>query len=236
MSQGWDESAQAWIKSMGPAGDWGRKYVLDTPMLARFEGRAYRDAIDIGCGEGRFCRLLRARGIASVGIDPTSALIAQARRCDPEGDYRVMAAEALDLPDASFDVAIAYLSLIDIGDLTAAIAEAHRVLRPGGVFLIANLQSFNTASIAQGWLREPDGSRRFCIDHYFDERAVRTAWQGIRIVNWHRPMRTYMQGLLDAGFALNHFDEPEPIGVDDDKAKRYRRVPNFLIMEWQKPA
>ena len=78
--------------------------------------------------------------------------------------------------------------------------------------------------------------RRFCIDRYFEERPIPTAWQGISIRNWHRPMRTYMQALLDTGFALTHFDEPEPQGIDDDKAARYRRVPNFLIMEWQKPA
>ena len=79
-----------------------------------------------------------------------------------------------------------------------------------------------------------DGSRRFCIDHYLQERPVETAWRGIRIVNWHRPLSTYMDGLLDAGFVLEHFAEPAPHGVDDDKADRYRRVPNFLVMRWRR--
>ena len=63
---------------------------------------------------------------------------------------------------------------------------------------------------------------------------METAWRGIRIHNWHRPMQAYMQGLLDAGFDLVHFDEPAPQGVEGDKADRYRRVPNFLVMEWRK--
>ena len=234
MSQGWDESAQAWIRSMGPSGDWGRKYVLDAPMLDRVANRGFETAIDLGCGEGRFCRQLQALGVAVVGIDPTTALIEQARRCDPRGDYRVMRAESLDLPNASFDLAVAYLSLIDIPDLERAIAEVDRVLRPGGTFLIANLQSFNTASVAQGWMRETDGTRRFCIDRYFEERPIWSEWQGIRIQNWHRPMRTYLQALLGAGFSLIHFDEPEPRGIEGEKADRYRRVPNFLVMEWKK--
>lgn len=234
MARGWDASANAWIKSMGPDGDWGRKYVLDRPMLARVEHGEFRRALDLGCGEGRFCRLLRERGIECVGIDPTAALIEQARRRDPEGDYRVMQAEALALPDASFDLAVAYLSLIDIAALVDAIREAHRVLRPGGSFLIANLQPFNTASTAQGWTREADGTRRFCIDDYFDVRPILAEWQGISIRNWHRPLCVYLQALLDTGFALTHFDEPEPHGVHDEKAKRYRRVPNFLVMEWRK--
>ncbi|MCI1709976.1 MAG: class I SAM-dependent methyltransferase [Chiayiivirga sp.] len=234
MSQGWDASAQAWIDVIGVEGDWGRKYVLDTPMLARVAQRGFRDALDLGCGEGRFCRMMQAQGVGTIGIDPTAALIEQARRRDPDGDYRVMAAEALALPDAGFDLVVAYLSLIDIANLPAAIAEVRRVLRPGGRFLIANLQPFNTAAIPLGWTREPDGTRRFCIDHYLQERAIPTEWRGIRILNWHRPLQAYLSGLLAAGFDLRHFDEPGPQGVTDDKAQRYRRVPNFLVMEWQK--
>jgi hypothetical protein len=47
-------------------------------------------------------------------------------------------------------------------------------------------------------------------------------------------MHVYLQGLLDAGFDLAHFAEPAPQGVVGDKADRYRRVPNFLMMEWRK--
>ena len=195
MSQGWDASAQAWIEVIGDDGDWGRRHVLDAPMLARATRGGLRNAIDIGCGEGRFCRMLQAQGIATTGIDPTAALIERARALHPEGDYRAERAEALSAVDATYDLAVAYLSLVDIPDLRKALAEVHRVLRPGGTLLIANLQSFNTASIDQGWTREPDGSRRFCIDHYLDERAVWAEWRGIRIQNWHRPRQASSCGI-----------------------------------------
>jgi SAM-dependent methyltransferase len=234
MDNGWNDSARAWIDVIGEDGDWGRKYVLDAPMLAQVDALSPRRALDLGCGEGRFCRLLASRGVTTVGIDPTSALIDEARRRHPEGDYRVEGAEALSLDDASVDLVVAYLSLIDIADLAAALRECRRVLRPGGHLLIANLQAFNTAAVPLGWTREPDGSRRFCIDHYLQERPVETAWRGIRIINWHRPLATYMSGLLDEGFILEHFEEPAPQGVDDDKADRYRRAPNFLVMRWRK--
>jgi SAM-dependent methyltransferase len=156
MTDGWDNSAQAWITSLGSEGDWSRRHVLDAPMRARVSGRGFDRALDLGCGEGRFCRLLQGLGIATVGIDPTTALIEHARRLDPAGDYRLGRAEALDIPDASVDLVVGYLSLIDIPDLPAAICEVKRVLRPGGSFLIANLQGFNTASIADGWTHKPD--------------------------------------------------------------------------------
>jgi hypothetical protein len=104
----------------------------------------------------------------------------------------------------------------------------------GSTVNLSDLQAFNTAAVPLGWTREPDGSQRFCIDHYLHERPVETAWRGIRITNWHRPLSTYMAGLLGEGFVLEHFAEPVPQGVDDDKADRYRRAPNFLVMRWRK--
>ncbi len=47
-------------------------------------------------------------------------------------------------------------------------------------------------------------------------------------------MQAYIGGLLEAGFELRQFAEPAPYGCSDEKAMRYRRAPNFLIMEWRK--
>jgi ubiquinone/menaquinone biosynthesis C-methylase UbiE len=66
-------------------------------------------------------------------------LIEQVRKLHPSGDYRIESASAISLPDASVDLGVCYLSLIDIADLDAAIDEIRRVLRPGGRLLIANL-------------------------------------------------------------------------------------------------
>jgi SAM-dependent methyltransferase len=231
----WDESAAAWIAELGDSGDFGRRFVLDRPMLARLEARRFARALDVGCGEGRFCRMLQARGIATVGIDPTEALIERARMLDAGGDYRIGRAEALDFPAASFDLVISYLSLVDIPDVAVAIAEMVRVLRPGGTLLIANCTSYNTASVDGGWTIDRDGEPRFRIDDYLTERAEWAEWRGIRIRNWHRPLRTYMALLLSAGLHLRFFDEPEPHGGNPAKIASYRRIPWFLIMEWEKP-
>jgi SAM-dependent methyltransferase len=232
---GWADSAGAWIAAMAEAGDFGRRVVLDAPMLARVDAAPARRALDVGCGEGRFCRMLRARGIAATGIDPTGALLEEARRRDPEGDYREGRAEALPLPDGAFDLVVSYLSLIDIPDSAAGIAEMARVLAPGGRLLIANLNSFVTAGMPDGWVRNGE-TAHFAIDHYLEERADWVGWRGIRIRNWHRPMSHYMTLLLAQGLVLTHFAEPAPApGGDPHAAARYRRVPYFHIMEWKKP-
>lgn len=226
---GWQASAGAWIADQGETGDFGRRHVLDAPMLARIRGRGFARALDVGCGEGRFCRMLSAEGIACVGIDPTPALLDRARALDPAGDYRLAGAEGFR--DAQpFDLVVSYLSLIDIPGLDAGLAAMAAALRPGGSLLIANLNPFNTAG---NW-RELEGARRFTLDDYLVERADWVAWRGIRIRNWHRPMERYMQALLGLGLELVHFAEPAPHSGPAEKAARYARVPYFHIMEWRR--
>ena len=96
MDNGWDQSAEAWITSMGQDGDWGRQHVLDPVMIDRATRRHFTRVLDVGCGEGRFCRLLKQHNISTVGIDPIQSLLEEAKRRDPSGDYRLGQAEQLE--------------------------------------------------------------------------------------------------------------------------------------------
>jgi len=237
MDDGWQQSAAAWIADLGESGDFGRRYVLDAVMLPRALAPSPANALDVGCGEGRFCRMLGSHGVTTVGIDPTPALIAAARARDRRAAYIRARAERLPFPDASFDLVVSYLSLIDIPDVDAAIREMARVLRQDGTLLIANLTSFNTAGMEGGWVKDADGRYvHYPVDNYLSERATWIEYRGIRVRNHHRPLRTYLRALLDAGLTLTYFDEPGP-GADAPAARaaRYVRAPWFLVMEWHKP-
>lgn len=240
MENGWDTSAQAWIQSMGERGergDWGREHVLDPVMLGCIADRRFRRALDVGCGEGRFCRMLKDAGVAAVGIDPTQQLLARARRRDQGGDYRLGQAEQLEFESDSFDLVVSYLTLVDIADFRAAIAEMVRVLKPGGSLLIANLTSFTSACGEQGWVKNAEGRRlHYPIDRYLEEFSFWIEWSGIRIKNWHRPLAAYMTAFLEHGLKLNFFSEPGPVSGDQANQYRFRRVPWFVVMEWQRPA
>jgi 2-polyprenyl-3-methyl-5-hydroxy-6-metoxy-1,4-benzoquinol methylase len=177
---GWDTSAAAWIDLQGEFGDFGRVHVLDAPMLALVDALAPATVLDVGCGEGRFCRMLEARGLATTGVDPTAALIERARALHPQGDYRVEGAEAMTV--GAHDLVVCYLSLIDMPDLDAALTRIVAAIRPGGHLLIANLTAFNTAAVHLGWVKPLIGEPSFPIDHYLEERPSRTAWRGVDIV------------------------------------------------------
>lgn len=234
-ANGWTESADAWIHDVRRGEEFSRRHVLDAPMLAHVRTGGFARALDVGCGEGRFCRMMREAGVAAVtGIDPTLPLLAAARAADPEGDYREGMAEALPFADGTFDLVVSYLTLIDIPDVRAAIPEMARVLAPGGMLLIANLLSFNTAATipvdGSDW---PGGP--ITVDGYLDERAGWAEWRGIRIRNHHRPFATYMRLLLDAGLTLTDYQEPAPTGGEPDRVARYRAAPWHYLMAWRKP-
>lgn len=227
---GWPDSAAAWLAEMRPGGDFGRLHVLDGPMLARIRNRGFRTALDVGCGEGRFCRMLAAQDIAPIGIEPCRELLAAARERDPAGRYVEAMAETLPFGDAAFDLVVSYLTLMDIDGLDAAVVEMARVLRPGGSLLVANLTGFWTSG---SWQSDPAGER-FVMDDYLTERAEWVSWSGITIRNWHRPLQRYMSVPLAAGLSLVHFEEPAPAGGDPEASERYCRVPCFTVTEWEK--
>ncbi len=236
MDNGWQESAAAWIADQGENGDFGRRYVLDPVMLPLALESSPTTALDVGCGEGRFCRILRTNGVDAVGIDPTRALLARARALDPVGRYIEARAESLPFETRSFDLVVSYLTLIDIPDYASAIAEMARVLKPDGALVIANLNGFSTACADTGWVRTAMRELlHYPVDHYLDERQMWVEYRGIRIVNHHRPFSAYMKLLLDQGLHLTHFDEPPPApDAPALKAAHYRRLPWFHVMKWMK--
>jgi len=240
MDNGWENSAQAWIESMGEQGergDWGRQNVLDPVMMARVANGSFVNALDVGCGEGRFCRMLKAAGVKATGIDPTPQLLEMARRRDPSGDYRLGRAEQLDLEASSFDLVVSYITLVDIPDFRAAIREMARVLKPGGSLLMANLTGFTSACADRGWVKDDKGEHlHYPVDNYLGEFPLWLEWSGIRIQNWHRPLAAYMTAFLESGLTLKYFAEPAAVSGAEVHRERQCRVPWFVVMEWQKPA
>jgi SAM-dependent methyltransferase len=235
---GWEASAAAWVESLKTKGDRGRQFVLDPAMRPLLAAQAFQRALDVGCGEGRLCRMMADMGIRATGLDPTKSLIDFARKADPTGAYVEASAEAIPFEANSFDLVVSCLSLIDIPDYSAAIAEMVRVLEPGGTMVIANLTSFKTAGSGArlGWQTNLLGkTTHFALNHYMDERAEWEAWKGIRVQNYHRPRSAYMSVLLSQGLILKSFNEPEPVDADPEWALHYRKMPWFLLMVWQKP-
>ena len=86
--------------------------------------------LDMACGSGLAIELARLRGASAAGIDASARLVAVARDRNPDSDIRVGDMNALPWDPASFDVVTSFRGIW--GTTPGAIAEMHRVLRPGG--------------------------------------------------------------------------------------------------------
>lgn len=105
--------------------------------------------LDIGCGAGLLSNELSRQGMDVTGVDISEASLAVARRYDTAGrvNYRSCDANQLPFADGSFDVACALDFLEHVETPSKVVAEAARVLRPGGLFFF---HTFNRNFIA--WL------------------------------------------------------------------------------------
>src|SRR5262245_15490424 len=124
MRQEWIDGAANWIARIRGQGDPSRNGLLDDWMLESVGDVRRKDVVDLGCGEGRFCRMLAERGARVTGIDLSEPMIAAAHEKRVAGeDYRSDDMEKLDgVPDASYDLAVSYVSLVDVHDLNRAVA------------------------------------------------------------------------------------------------------------------
>jgi SAM-dependent methyltransferase len=88
--------------------------------------------VEVGCGEGRVTRELRARGYDVAAFDVSETLVMLAREADPEGNYGVADAAMLPIGDGAAALFVAFNVLHEIADLSEAIAEAARALALAG--------------------------------------------------------------------------------------------------------
>lgn len=191
--------------------------------------------LDLGCGEGRLPRDLKALGYrVVVGVDASPTLIEHAKAADPDGDYRLADARELPFVDASVQLVTAFLSLLDMDDMEGAVAEAARVLVPGGHLCAAVVHPINSAGKFESSARDA----AFVIrDSYFEPRRYADTLErdGLRMTftSWHRPVEAYFRALESAGLLVERLveiaDTTRPPGDP------WQRLPLFLQFRALKP-
>ena len=115
-----------------------RRKALD--VIVEHVDLAGRRVADVGCGEGGFVRALTRLGAQVIGVECGAEMLERARAAEPAGNERYVegVGQALPLPDASADCVVFMNSLhhVPVEHMAAALAEAARVLPPGGLLLV----------------------------------------------------------------------------------------------------
>lgn len=174
-----------------------------TRMVAREDerGREHRrrlldgaagEVLELGAGTGANFAFYPSEVTRVVAIEPEPYLRAQATRAAKEAPVAVelvdALAEPLPFPDASFDAAVASLVLCSVPDQPRALAELHRVLRPGG-----ELRFYEHVHAR----RQPTRGVLVALDRT-------TIWP--RVAGGCHPTRETGRAIEQAGFAIERCD------------------------------
>ena len=124
---GWERAAEQYADAFGDLTSQAADPLLD----AVGAGAGVR-VLDVASGPGFVARHASARGALVTGIDFSPAMIAEARRRHPAIPFHEGNAAALPFDAGSFDAVVMNFGMLHLARPEAAIAEARRVLRPGG--------------------------------------------------------------------------------------------------------
>lgn len=222
----WEEQASNWIR-------WAREPGFDTYW--RFHREAFlgslpppgRLTLDVGCGEGRVTRDLRALGHRVIGFDPSPSMIAAARDADAHGEYVEASASEMPLQDGSADLVISFMSLMDMDDMAGGVSEMARVLGRDGLLVAAVVHPVNSAG--QFVPRDADEAP-FVIESYLEARPYTDYLErdGLEMTfhSLHHTLEDFSHAFEAGGFLIQRVRE-----VYDDESPRWRRVPLFLHVQ-----
>jgi SAM-dependent methyltransferase len=212
----WETAAQEWTTYVRSGADaayaWNGPAFFDD-LLPPPGGLT----IDVGCGEGRTTRELRARGYTVVGVDSASPLIRLAAEADSHSRYLVGDASNLPFDDGVAALVVAFMVLHDLRDLDGAVAEAARVLGEAGRFCFAIVHPVATAGDFVN-----DGSDSFAVDSYCIPFEVERPLGASTVMQFHRPLGAYSRALERAGFCIEAVREVPTL------RRAAGRIPAFL--------
>ncbi len=152
------------------------------------EGPRPAGAVDVGCGTGYHLPLLAARAGRVDGVEPHPTLAARARarvrraRLEQQVQVHTAPAQHLPLPDRSVDLVFSHWAYFFGPGCEPGLAEADRVLRPGGVQVVVDVDTHAAGGYAR-WLAAAgtavrgDRSEAFFATRSFTTRRLPVVWQ-----------------------------------------------------------
>jgi SAM-dependent methyltransferase len=228
----WERNAHAWAWfTRGPQAD---AYPDFAPRFFALLPAPSGRALEVGCGEGRVTRDLRARGYDVVAVDGAPTMIQLAQAADPTGTYLVADAAALPFADGAFELVVAYNVLMDVDDLAGAVREAARVLAPEGRLAVCVTHPLADA----GRFAERAAEAPFVITGSYLRSApfdavYRRNGVDMHFAGWTHPLEAYFAAFEAAGLVVEALREPgstPPMVARDPTEERWARIPNFLFL------
>ena len=177
-------------------------------VLERFLGPGRGRCLDLGCGTGVAIPELIRLGWSVVGVDVSEEMLSRARELGVE--LHRASADALPFADAGFDAVVSLWTHTDVDDFPAVLREAARVLRPGGPLVYVGAHPcfvgpHSRFIAAEGVPTLLPGYRN--TERYDGGPAIGPDGLRARVGAAHLPLGLFVHSFLEAGLAIERFEE-----------------------------
>ena len=233
----WDQLAEERHRQIEAGEDLSFEHVLVPTTLRLLEAADVACVVDIGCGAGDFTARLARVARRVVGVEPSGASVAVARRvCRGATNVRFLQAP---LEDTVADIriegptsAVALMTLMTTPNLESFVEALAGVLQPGAVF-VATLShpwfwSRYWGYDAAAWFSY---SRETFIEAPF---AISKRRSELRTTHVHRPLERYLTAFGELGFTLDALAEPMPSNEVEALYPKAWQFPRFISLRWTK--
>ncbi len=189
------------------------------------------NVLELCCGTGMVGRNFAAAGWHICGIDLTRAMAEEANQffpciCSP--------AEQVPFLDNAFDVVVLRQAYFLLNDGQKVLAEAHRVLKPGGVFVFSQTVPFSAAD--SPWLEHIHRTKQAQFREFFTEESLRSQLEQefFRVNDVRRlPVRENITRWLDAAPELSTEKRAEVSSLIANAPEPYRSIHKVKVVDGQ---
>lgn len=192
IAQAFSKAAQSYDSMSGLQRETGNKLVQ---QLSQHSPTSSALGLDLGCGTGYFSAALSQHCQYLVGLDLAFGMLKYAKTERPEVRYWIQGdAEHLPLADNSLDWVFSSLALQWCDDLSAALTDIHRVLKPGGKLFFSTLADGSLWQLKQAW-RQVDNLPH--VNDFMPEVELKQICQ-------HSPFQTYRAHVCEQEVLYQH--------------------------------
>jgi len=237
-----------WYDDVVNSSDSYQKNVLMPNIVRIVEPKKGMTVVDVACGQGYFSRAFASAGATVIASDISSELIKIAEQQKGEKiEYHVASADLLPfVKDSSTDVVTIILALQNIERLSETMAEAARVLKLGGRFVIViNHPAFRIPQKSDwGWDEKIGKQFRKLFSYMSDDSIKIDMTPGEKIaskkkftISFHRPLQSYFKAFAKNGFGVVRLEEwishkksqVGPRATEEDRSRK--EIPMFICIE-----